>query len=461
MYITSPVPTGRPGGDALTPPRAVRRGRAAVSPPSPALMRKVIAAVLVGGTMTGAVLTTSPAWAIKQGGADPDSSTSQGPSQGGADPGQPDPGSDSTPPPQAPPTYNPGPGVIPAPPQEAPYQPYVEPQVYNEPTYDQAYNPAPPRAYTLPRPVAPVRPIAPPPKTLRVGNFVIEEDQLKRDAPWLTDGQRNSINAWSAYGEAKIAQGLISVGVPEDEASRQAASTIIGVALGGTAGAAAAGIPAAVVGGIGGALIGAGVGAAVGSFPAPGPQTPGAIAAGAGIGAAAGAALLGVPAAIAGGVAGGVAGGAIAHALGAGDPGARPDRPRLPGEPEPVRPQPRKPQQQVVIDNPGANQYEVHLPADQAAKAGLPAVHYQVNMRGDVNAQVNVGGRNLGANWSGEQARAPYAALGAAKDQTEKTVNQWTRQASDQLKQVVPGIDVAWPQEKKQPANPGPRHARQ
>ena len=29
----------------------------------------------------------------------------------------------------------------------------------------------------------------------------------------------NSINAWSAYGEAKIAQGLISVGVPEDEAN--------------------------------------------------------------------------------------------------------------------------------------------------------------------------------------------------------------------------------------------------
>mgnify|MGYP006899150437 FL=1 len=125
-----------------------------------------------------------------------------------------------------------------------------------------------------------------------------------------------------------------------------------------------------------------------------------------------------------------------------------------------MRPQPCKPQQQVVIDNPGANQFEVHLPADQAAKAGLPAVHYQVNMRGDVNAQVNVGGRNLEANWSGEQARAPYAALGAAKDQAEKTVNQWTRQASDQLKQVVPGIDVAWPQEKKQPANPGPRHAR-
>ena len=81
------------------------------------------------------------------------------------------------------------------------------------------------------------------------GGGLVEEDQLKRDAPWLTDRQRVSINEWSAYGEAKIAQGLISVGVPEDEASRQAAATIIGVALGGTAGAAAAGIPAAVVGG--------------------------------------------------------------------------------------------------------------------------------------------------------------------------------------------------------------------
>ena len=431
---------------AAPPPRAARRA-----------LRATIASTAVAASLAGAVLSAAPALADpEQGGVIPESTPDQGGVTPETPPVAPPPVS---PPPQAPPTYDPGPGVIPAPPQEAPYQPYVEPQVYNEPTYERAYNPAPPRAYTLPRPVAPVRPIAPPPKTLRVGNFVVEEDQLKRDAPWLTDRQRNSINAWSAYGEAKIAQGLISVGVPEDEASRQAAATIIGVALGGTAGAAAAGIPAAVVGGIGGALIGAGVGAAVGSFPAPGPQTPGAIAAGAGIGAAAGAAALGIPAAVLGGVAGGVAGGALAHALGAGDPGARPDRPRLPGEPEPVRPQPRK-QQQVVIDNPEANQYEVHLPADQAAKAGLPAVHYQVNMRGDVNAQVNVGGRNLEANWSGEQARAPFAALGAAKDQAEKTVNQWTRQASDQLEKAVPGIDVAWPQEKKQPANPGPKHAR-
>lgn len=432
---------------AAPPPRAARRA-----------LRATIASTAVAASLAGAVLSAAPALADpEQGGVIPESTPDQGGVTPEAPPVAPAP---VAPPPQAPPSYDPGPGVIPAPPQEAPYQPYVEPQVYNEPTYDQAYNPAPPRAYTLPRPVAPVRPIAPPPKTLRVGNIVVEEDQLKRDAPWLTDRQRNSINAWSAYGEAKIAQGLISVGVPEDEASRQAAATIIGVALGGTAGAAAAGIPAAVVGGLGGAAIGAGIGFGVGSFPVPGPQTGYTTAVGAGIGAAAGAALLGIPAAIAGGVVGGVAGGAIAHALGAGDPGARPDRPRLPGEPEPVRPQPRKPQQQVVIDNPGANQFEVHLPADQAAKAGLPAVHYQVNMRGDVNAQVNVGGRNLEANWSGEQARAPYAALGAAKDQAEKTVNQWTRQASDQLKQVVPGIDVAWPQEKKQPANPGPRHAR-
>ena len=37
---------------------------------------------VVGGTLTGAALTTAPAWAIEQGGADPDDSTSQsGPSQ--------------------------------------------------------------------------------------------------------------------------------------------------------------------------------------------------------------------------------------------------------------------------------------------------------------------------------------------------------------------------------------------
>ena len=237
MYITSPAVTS-PRFD--TPPRrsrAQRRHRTA--PPATPFVGTVLAALMVSGSFGATLLVDSPAAAYEQGGID-QGETDDGFEQGGVGGG----GDDATPP-VAPPqqtapsyNYNPGPGAIPAPPREAPYRPYADPQAYNQPNYDTVYNPARPRAYTLPRPVAPVRPIAPPPKTLRVGNFLVEEDQLKRDAPWLTDRQRVSINEWSAYGEAKIAQGLISVGVPEDEASRQAASTIIGVALGGTAAAA-------------------------------------------------------------------------------------------------------------------------------------------------------------------------------------------------------------------------------
>ena len=252
MYITSPAVTS-PRFD--TPPRrsrAQRRHRTA--PPATPFVGTVLAALMVSGSFGATLLVDSPAAAYEQGGID-QGETDDGFEQGGVGGG----GDDATPP-VAPPqqtapsyNYNPGPGAIPAPPREAPYRPYADPQAYNQPNYDTVYNPAPPQAYTLPRPVAPVRPIAPPPKTLRVGNFLVEEDQLKRDAPWLTDRQRVSINEWSAYGEAKIAQGLISVGVPEDEASRQAAATIIGVALGGTAGAVALGVPAAVTGGVGGA----------------------------------------------------------------------------------------------------------------------------------------------------------------------------------------------------------------
>ncbi|WP_237422006.1 hypothetical protein [Gordonia sp. SID5947] len=241
--------------DAVVP-HSVHHG-----PTSPPAVRKLLAALLVGGTLTGATLVAAPAGAIEQGGADPDGPSQSGPMQGGVDPEGPQAPSAPAPAPQPQPeapsyTPGPGPGVIPAPPQEAPYQPYEPPTYYSEPNYSQpnydtTYTPTPSRPYTLPRPTAPVRPIAPPPKTLRVGNVVVKEEQLKRDAPWLSDRQRNSINDWAAYGESKIAQGLISVGVPEDEASRQAAATIIGVVLGGTTGAAAVGIPAAVVGGIG------------------------------------------------------------------------------------------------------------------------------------------------------------------------------------------------------------------
>ncbi|WP_435084066.1 hypothetical protein [Gordonia hongkongensis] len=449
MYITSPAVTS-PRFD--TPPRrsrAQRRHRTA--PPAAPFVGTVLAALMVSGSFGATLLVDSPAAAYEQGGVD-QGETDDGFEQGGVGGG----GDDATPP-VAPPqqtapsyNYNPGPGAIPAPPREAPYRPYADPQVYNQPNYDTVYNPAPPRAYTLPRPVAPVRPIAPPPKTLRVGNFLVEEDQLKRDAPWLTDRQRVSINEWSAYGEAKIAQGLISVGVPEDEASRQAAATIIGVALGGTAGAVALGVPAAVTGGVGGALIGTGVGAVIGStmvVPFPGAHTGTGAAIGAAAGAAIGAAALGIPAAIVGGVAGGTAGGLLAHALGAGDPGANPRQPGLPGQPDPNRRAPAPPRlQSAPLPNPGANQFEVHLPAGQAAKAGLPAVHYQVNVGGEVNAETTIGGQTYTANWTAEQADAPYKALGGAADQVRTTVTDAAVDLSRQAEKVVPGLKVTFPQ---------------
>ncbi|MBM7280508.1 hypothetical protein JTZ10_22430 [Gordonia rubripertincta] len=448
MYITSPAVTS-PRFD--TPPRrsrAQRRHRNA--PPAAPFVGTVLAALMVSGSFGATLLVDSPAAAYEQGGVD-QGETDDGFEQGGVGGS----GDDATPP-VAPPqqtapsyNYNPGPGAIPAPPREAPYQPYQSPN-YNQPNYDTVYNPAPPRAYTLPRPVAPVRPIAPPPKTLRVGNFLVEEDQLKRDAPWLTDRQRVSINEWSAYGEAKIAQGLISVGVPEDEASRQAAATIIGVALGGTAGAVTLGVPAAVTGGVGGALIGTGVGAFIGStmvVPFPGANTGPGAAIGAAAGAAIGAAALGIPAAVVGGVAGGTAGGLLAHALGAGDPGANPRQPGLPGQPDPNRraPSPQRPEP-APLPNPGANQFELHLPADQATKAGLPAVHYQVNVGGDVNAETTIGGQTYTANWTAEQAEAPYKALGGAADQVRKTVTDAAVDLSRQAEKAVPGLKVTFPQ---------------
>ncbi|MFT4397834.1 hypothetical protein ACLTEW_23160 [Gordonia lacunae] len=404
---------------------------------------RMIAAAVVAGTLaTG--FAAGPALAEPEQGGTGQST----PEQGGttSTPQTPEQGGTSTPAP-TPRVTEPGPGFIPSPPQEAPYQPYVAPQTYSEPTYERPYTPTPPQAFTAPKPTRPVAPIAPPPEMMRVGNYVVPVEDIKKQVPGITQAQINSINEWSAYGEAKIAQGLISVGVPEDEASRQAAATIIGVMGGGTAGALVLGVPAAVVGGLGGAAIGAGIGFGVGSFPAPGPQTPGAVAIGAGIGAAAGAAALGIPAAVVGGVAGGTVGGLLAHALGAGDPGANPAQPRLPGQPAP---QPRTAPQPAPT---GPNQFEVRLAAPDAARAGLPAVDYQVNVRGDVSASVDVAGQTVRAGWSGEQAQAPYNALGAGGAKAQETVRQWTEQATDQLSKAVPGLHVAWPGQQKTPAH--------
>lgn len=422
--------------------------------------RRALAAGLLAGSLAAGVLTAAPAAADpEQGGVVPD----DGPSQGGVVPEDDNTGDGTTgsTPPAQPHTqdqpqqqYTPGPGALPSPPQDAPYQPPVI-----TPNYDTPYNPTPPPQLHAPRPVKPVRPIAPPPKKIRVGNFVtdIPKGMQQRDV--------NSINAWSAYGEAKIAQGLISIGVPEDQASRRAAATIIGVMGGGVAGAAALGIPAAVVGAtIGlpiGAAVGAGVGAAVGAVTIPpfgvAGVAPGALigaGVGAGVGALGGAVVLGGGAALLGAAVGGTLGGLLAYALGAGDPGAHPQRPPLPGQPGAPAPKadPARPPAE-----PGPTVFQVQIDAPTAHRTGLPAVDYRVNLRGDVTGSVQIGNQRLRGQIPAEVARPAYDALGPRGQQIAHDV---TRQVTRQLAHTIPGLRVSAPPLRQQPAHTGRHHHR-
>ncbi|MEE4025095.1 hypothetical protein V1Y59_18570 [Gordonia sp. PKS22-38] len=410
-------------GDALNQARGRHRQ---VDEHRMPLRMTVTSAALAASIATG--MGAGLAYAVpEQGGTSPSV-----PEQGGITPSQDPPvQGGTTPSPDVAPVNVPGPGSLPAPPQEAPYQPYVEPSTYTAPTYEDAYNPVPERPLSAPKPSAPVRPIAPPPEKIRVGNFItdIPEGMSEKDV--------NSVNAWSAYGEAKIAQGLISVGVPADEASRQAASTIIGVMTGGTAGAVTLGIPAAAMGAVGGAVIGAGVGAiyngVVFSPLVPGsalwwPMVGLGAAAGAGIGVAAGGAAGAVAGGALGAALGGTAGGALAYALGAGDPGANPDAPWL------------DEQGREALPNPDANQFELKLSPEDAQKVGLPSIDYVVNSRGDV--QMSIAGFETG--WSVEQAMAPYGVLGAGAADSARDA---TKQRTDQAQNSIPDLHVEWPQE--------------
>ncbi|MGV9709736.1 hypothetical protein ACWDTI_03635 [Gordonia sp. NPDC003424] len=425
------------------------------------VLKTVTSAALVASIAMGAGAGLAQA-APEQGGTNPNDTA---PQQLGTSPESDAPqvlqqgGTTPTPEPAAPvePVYTPGPGTLPAPPQEAPYQPYVEPTTHDNtgPSYQTDYDPVPEKPLTAPKPTAPVRPIAPPPEKIRVGNFItdIPQGMAKRDV--------TSINEWAAYGEAKIAQNLIAVGVPKDEASRRAASTIIGVALGGTTGA-AIGSTAAVPGAMAGALVGVPVGAIVGAIyngvvfaqvnvvPGGGQVAYanliglGALA-GAGIGLAAGtaigAAAAGAAGAATGAVIGGTIGGATAYALGAGDPGARPTEPWKQGDT--TTPGVRQAPEAAPVANPQANQFEVHLPAEKAAQAGLPKADYVVNQRGDVNVQVGT----AKISWSAEQAAAPYQAMGASGPAQKANAAKYTKQNAPQIKQILPGVTISWPQE--------------
>ncbi|GAB2522045.1 hypothetical protein [Nocardia heshunensis] len=175
-----------------------------------------------------------------------------------------------------------------------------------------------------PTTVTPVLPIAPPPRTLRIGEF-------STPAPdQVPDNILDGANGLAANTEAGLATGLNSIGVNPSRSDKIAAGTLGGAAIGAGLGAVGAGVPAALVGaavgGTAGAVIGTAIGFGLGSaavvvapglaaIDIPGGMIGGALIGG-GVGAAAGAAVAGLPAAAAGGLAGGVAGGAVGGFLG-------------------------------------------------------------------------------------------------------------------------------------------------
>ncbi|WP_412768034.1 hypothetical protein [Gordonia amicalis] len=387
------------------------RHRRRRSPSGPVL--SVTSAVVAVSITAGA----GAAFAVpEQGGTDPSDSA---PGQGGTSPSDVAPGAPAPGDTVVQPVVVPGPGSVPGPPVEAPYRSYDDASSWS---YERPYSPVITNP-VVPQVAPPVRPIAPPPDKIRAGNFVTDIPE------GLSDKDVNSINAWSAYGEAKIAQGLISVGVPEDEASRRAAATIIGVMAGGTAGAVALGIPSAVVGAVGGAGVGAIAGLGVSWITTAGATAFFDVPVGAGIGAAVGGIGAGAAGAALGFAIGGTAGGLLAYSLGAGDPGANPDEPWRQNRPRHAAPEVKE-----------ENQFEFHLSPAEARRSGLPAVDYVVNSRGDVNLKVGASA----VKWSAAQARSPYSVFGEG---AEKSVRDWTRAQSDGLKNAIPGSEVLWPTE--------------
>ncbi|MFD6352537.1 hypothetical protein [Nocardia tengchongensis] len=175
-----------------------------------------------------------------------------------------------------------------------------------------------------PTPVTPVLPIAPPPRTVRIGDFTTPAPD---DLP---DNILDGVNGLAADTEAGLATGLNSIGVNPSRSDKIAAGTLAGAAAGAGIGAVGAGVPAALagaaVGGTAGAAIGTAVGFGLGSASAvvtpglaaidvPGGMIGGALIGG-GVGAAAGAAAAGLPAAALGGMVGGAAGATVGGFLG-------------------------------------------------------------------------------------------------------------------------------------------------
>lgn len=209
--------------------------------------------------------------------------------------------------------YTPGtvqPGVVqpsvPQPGVVAPLPNYVVPPDFRPVPEAEYTEPAPAvnlMSLHAPEQVTPVKPIAPPPRTLRLGNFSSPVPDF------VPENLLDQVNVTAATGEANISTDLNSVGINPSRSDKIAAGALAGAG----AGALIAGVPAAAVGGVVGGVIGGVVGTtlAAGTVVA----VPVGTVAGAAIGAAAGAAVAGIPVAVVGGAVGGLVGAAIGSAI--------------------------------------------------------------------------------------------------------------------------------------------------
>ncbi|WP_347956215.1 hypothetical protein [Gordonia aichiensis] len=400
-------------------------------------------AVAIGGPLAPGIASAAP----QQGGISP-SQPDTPPQQGGITPTQPEspqqqggitptqPAPAPEPAPVAPPSYTPGPMGLPSAPSAPPSQ-HTAPET---PNYEGDYSPVPVAPIHSPDPTAPKvkRPAPPKKSTLLLGNFERDYDELP-DFP----NKQHTIdwaNGWNGYASQEIANFMISIGVPEDEAVRQTAAIVTGAAAGGLTGAAVGFTATTIFVGVFAVPIGAGIGAGIGSMTG----NPFSILGGAGLGAAAGAGVAiasGLAVGTATAITGALIGAGAGYVLGAGDPGGKYKRP---GDnlPKPEERGKHRQADPAPLPNPGGNQFEVHLPKEDAQRAGLPPVDYVVNKGGDV--QVNVGGTKIG--WTAEQAQAPIKALGPAAPAAEKAINDVTRSVSNQAQQAIKGLQVNWPQ---------------
>jgi|GEM_PF-4225478 len=376
----------------------------------------VVASIGMGGILAGPALADP-----EQGGVTSEPS----PEQGGVTA---EPAPVPAPEPEPAPEYPTG--IVPSPPQEAP------PVAWTEPAPMGPSAPPAPQLHT-PVPTAPVAPKHVPIDKIRIGTEVVDRGDIPENVAV-------SINEYSAWAEAKIAQFYRSVGFSDAEADQKAATAVLFGVVGGVGAAVSVGVPVFIATALFTVPIGTGIGAAIGSVV---PPTPFNIGPGAAIGAAAGAGVAAAVAAVAAlgaGTIGAAIGVGLGYAIGGGDADTNPAAPwdDLIGQWENFLRGPAP----APLPSPGANQYELVLDAASAADAGLPAVDYTVNTAGDVNISATVAGQDINLGWTTQQAAAPYELLGPLKEPAKEAVATVTKQVGDGITQVIDGLQITYPQ---------------